>query len=225
MKKFLLVLAVALFSAGISFAQVSPPESVLEVTLQEETEQSVALKKDDYFSLRANRLYDAFLLLTLGVEWRVNNNIGIKLDGGFSHLGGETGKVQKIQFLNPEARWYFDADKKFYVGVSSNYAKYNTYGYLLGSFYPQTVGYNGYMGETGYQGSLWSVGATAGYQLKLLKSLLVDFNIGLGCTSLKYDSFNMIDRVRIYNKKNQSRTFWGPTQAGVSLVWAINANK
>ena len=227
MKKKLLVLAAVLLSVGVSFAQTSPPESVSTVILQEKTEltRSVAPKKDSYFSLRTNRLYDAFLILAIGAEWRANNDIGVKLDVGFSHWGAETGKVQKIRFLNPEVRWYLSADKKFYVGIGGSYGEYNTYGYLLGSFYSETVAQDGYIRNTGYQGSLWNVGVTAGYQLKLIKCLSLDFNLGLGCTSFKYDSFNMIERVRIYNKKDQTKKFWGPTQAGVSLVWAINAKK
>ena len=225
MKKVLLVLAVILFPTGTLFAQTSPPESVSEVTLQERTEQSVVLKKDSYFSLRTNRLYDAFLILAIGADWRMSDEIGVKLDVGFSHWGAETGKVQKILFLNPEVRWYLGTEKKFYVGIGGNYGKYNTYGYLLGSFYSETVAQDGYIRNTGYQGSLWNVGVTAGYQLKLIKCLSLDFNLGLGCTSFKYDSFNMIERVRIYNKKDQTKKFWGPTQAGVSLVWAINAKK
>ena len=225
MKKKLLILASVLFSTGVSFAQTSPPESVSEVSLQEKTEQSATPQKESYFSLRTNRLYDAFLLPTIGIEWRVNNNIGIKLDGSFSHWGKETGKVQKMRFLSPEVRWYLGASKKLYVGAGGNYGKYNTYGYLFGALYPETVGYGGYTGETGYQGSLWNMGVTVGYQLEITKCLSLDFNLGLGYTSLKYDSFNMIDHVRIYNKKDQSKGFWGPTQAGISLMWTINANK
>ena len=182
-------------------------------------------RKRPYFAVRTNLLYDVLLLPTLGVEWRMNNNIGVKLDVSFSHWGKETGKVQKMWFLNPEVRWYIGASKKFYVGASGNFGKYNTYGYLFGGLYPETTGYGGYTGYTGYQGRLWNAGVTGGYQLFLLRRFSLDFNLGLGYTSLKYDSFNMIDRVRIYNKKNQSKGFWGPTQAGVSLVWKIGANK
>ena len=212
MKKNLLILTAVLFSVGVSFAQTFPSKSA-------------ASEKKDYFSLRTNRLYDALLLPTLGVEWRANKDIGVKLDASFSHWGKETGKVQKMWFISPEIRWYLGEDKKFYVGASSNFGEYNTYGYLLGSFYPETTGYGDYIGDTGYQGKLWNVGATVGYQLFLLWNFSLDFNLGLGYTSLEYDSFNMIDRVRIYNKINQSKEFWGPTQAGISLVWKIGANE
>ena len=112
-------------------------------------------------------------------------------------------------------------DKRFYLGVGGNYGKYNTYGYLLGSLYPETTGYEGYTGKTGYQGSLWNAGLTTGYQLALTQCLALDFNLGLGYTKLEYDSFNIINETRVYNKQDQSKGIFGLTQAGVSLVWRI----
>lgn len=41
-------------------------------------------RKERSLSLRTNLLYDAFLLPTLGVEWRISHSIGLKLDGSFS---------------------------------------------------------------------------------------------------------------------------------------------
>lgn len=40
--------------------------------------------------VRTNLLYDAFLLPTLGVEWRVNRYVGIKVDGSLNYRGGST---------------------------------------------------------------------------------------------------------------------------------------
>ena len=60
-------------------------------------EASDKQKTPDYrFAVRTNVLYDAFLLPTLGVEWRMNENVGIKLDGSLAWWGGNHGKVQKI---------------------------------------------------------------------------------------------------------------------------------
>lgn len=41
------------------------------------------------FAVRTNVLYDAMLLPTLGVEWRVNRDLGIKLDGSLAWWGNE----------------------------------------------------------------------------------------------------------------------------------------
>ena len=166
------------------------------------------------FAVRTNALYDALLLPTLGVEWRLNENVGIRLDGSLSWWGGERGKVQKMWLVNPEVRWYLLRDKRFYAGVSGSYGEYNIYKYPLGSILSK---------DTGYQGKLWNAGLTVGYQLYLSRSFSIDFNLGLGYTRSEYDSFGVTDGMRVYKERNKTNNFWGPTQAGISLVWTIGS--
>lgn len=167
------------------------------------------------FAVRTNVLYDAFLLPTLGVEWRVNRDLGVKLDGSLAWWsGGSNGKVQKMWMLSPEVRRYLLDSKRFYVGLSGSYGEYNIYKYMLGGILSK---------DTGYQGSLWNAGAVVGYQLYLSRAFSVDFNLGLGYTRSEYDSYGVTDGVRVYKERNNSKHFWGPTQAGISLVWTIGS--
>lgn len=168
------------------------------------------------FALRTNLLYDAFLLPTFGVEWRVNRHVGIKLDYSGSRWGDEHGKVQKVWAVSPEVRWYLTPKKQFYVGVGGNYAEYNVYKYMLGGLFSS---------DTGYQGTLWSAGAVVGYQLPLSRSFAIDFNLGLGYTKSEYDSFNIVGDTRVYKDRDKTKNFWGPTQAGISLVWKIGGKQ
>lgn len=170
------------------------------------------LLKPYSFSVRTNLLYDLFLLPTLGIEWRVNPTISIKLDGSFSCWGSKKGKVQKIWILNPEVRWYPTSPENFYVGLAGNIGEVNIYKYMLGSMASK---------DTGYQGDLWGVGIVAGYELPILRDFAIDFNLGLGYTRFEYDSFNILEATRVYKGKDQSKNFWGPTQVGVSFVWKL----
>lgn len=77
------------------------------------------------FAVRTNVLYDAFLLPTLGVEWRVNRDLGVKLDGSLAWWSGSNGRYRRCG-CSPEVRWYLLRDKRFYAGVSGNYGEYNT---------------------------------------------------------------------------------------------------
>lgn len=186
-----------------------------------EVEQAVLLKatvpdKPYTLAVRTNLLYDAMLLPTIGVEWRINPSVGIKLDGSLAWWGGETDKVQKMWLLNPELRWYLLDNKRFYVGASGTYGEYNIYKYPLGNLLKD---------DTGYQGKLWNAGLTVGYQLYLSRSFSVDFNLGLGYTRSEYDSFTLTDKTRVYKERNKAKNFWGPTQAGISLIWTIGRNK
>ncbi|CAK7017579.1 MAG: hypothetical protein PARBA_00730 [Parabacteroides sp.] len=181
------------------------------------TERFTSESEQPYrFAVRTNVLYDAFLLPTLGVEWRVNENIGVRLDGSLSWWGGSTVKVQKVWLVNPEVRWYLLRNRRFYVGVSGNYGEYNLYKYALGGIVSK---------DTGYQGKLWNAGLTVGYQLYLSRDFSIDFNLGLGYTRSEYDSFGMTDAVRVYKERNKTKNLWGPTQAGINLVWTIGSNK
>lgn len=169
-----------------------------------------------HFAVRTNVLYDAMLLPTLGVEWRINPNIGVKFDGSLAWWGGETGKTMKVWLLNPEVRWYLLHNKRFYAGVSGSYGEYNIYKYMVGNILSK---------DTGYQGSLWSAGLTVGYQLYLSRCFSVDFNLGLGYVRSEYDSFGMIDGVRVYKDRDKSKSFFGPTQVGINLIWTIGGHK
>lgn len=187
-----------------------PEPQVIEPTVRATPSKPYCL------AVRTNLLYDAFLIPTLGVEWRVNRNVGIKLDGSRSWWGDEHGKVQKIWLLSPEVRWYLLDAKRFYVGVGGNYGEYNIYKGMLGGLFSD---------DTGYQGKLYGGGLTVGYQLYLSRAFSLDFNLGLGYTRLGYDSFTISNETRVYKDRNKTKNFWGPTQAGVSLVWTIGGRK
>lgn len=162
--------------------------------------------------VRTNLLYDAMLLPTLGVEWRISDRWGVKFDGSRSWWGDSHGKVQKIWMLSPEVRYYMGDARRWYAGATGNFGEYNIYKGMLGNLISK---------DTGYQGSFWNAGISAGYQLPLNKWLSLDFNLGLGYTHLSYDSFGLSNGVQVYKNKDRPKNFFGPAQAGVSLVWKI----
>ena len=219
LQKILLALLVwGIAATGNSFAQLprGVPDAIVSSPTNAVTPDGILPSKPYYFAVRTNMLYDAILLPTLGVEWRVNRDMGIKLDGSFGWWGNNSDKIQKVWFLNPEVRWYLLRDRRFYVGASGSYGEYNIYKYPVGSLFSK---------DTGYQGSLWSAGVTVGYQLCLSRHFSVDFNLGLGYARSKYDSFGMTDGVRVSKERDKSKNFFGPTQAGISLVWTFGNNK
>ncbi|MDR2909787.1 MAG: DUF3575 domain-containing protein, partial [Bacteroidales bacterium] len=103
--------------------------------------------------------------------------------------------------------------RRFYLGVGAAFSEYNVHRFPIGGILK---------GDFGHQGSLWNAGITTGYRLPLAGQLALDFNLGLGYTSFSYETFNIINRTRYYGGKKLSKDFWGPTQAGVNLVWTIN---
>ena len=103
----------------------------------------------------------------------------------------------------PEVRWYLGKEKRGYIGAM----------YKAGEF-------NYKFSETGRQGDLMGGGITGGYQLRLNRTLALDFSLGLGCLHAGYDKYMVIDGVRVRRGKG-TKDWWGPVRAGVTLVWAI----
>jgi len=194
------------------------PEPVVEKQPEPEItiSEPARLAKPYCLAIRTNLLYDAFLTPILGVEWRINESVGIKLDGSLTWWGDKKGKVQKMWLISPEARWYMGGAKRFYLGLGGNYSEYNIYKGMIGGMFPD---------DTGYQGKLYGGGLTVGYQLPLSKSFGIDFNLGLGYTHFEYDSFTVINETRVFKDKDKTKNSWGPTQAGISLVWTIGGDK
>ena len=74
--------------------------------------------------------------------------------------------------------------------------------------------------ETGKQGDLMGGGITAGYQLRQNKALALDFNLGLGYLNADFEKYEVIDGVRV-RRGNETKDWWGPINAGVTLVWKL----
>lgn len=200
----------------LSNAKELRPQSAGQENLQSVQHDDGTAGAPYCFALRTNLLYDAMLLPTLGVEWRINRDFSIKLDGSLSRWGGHRGELQKIWMLSPEVRRYLLRDRRFYVGVAANYGQYNLYGYPLGNLMKD---------DTGYQGHLWSAGFSVGYHLPVWRCLSADFNLGLGYTRSSYDSFTSPYGVRVIKQRDRKKNLWGPTQAGISLVWKVKGKK
>ena len=157
-----------------------------------------------HFALRANLLRWATLTPDLGLEWRINSSWSIVANGSWTSWSWN-GKDRRYALweVMPEVRYYIGGQKAWYVGAMFKAGEFN---YKLS--------------ETGKQGDLMGGGITGGYQLKLNKALSMDFNLGLGYLNTDYEKYKVIDGVRVRQGK-ESKDWWGPVSAGVTLVWTI----
>lgn len=157
-----------------------------------------------HFALRANLLRWATLTPDLGVEWRINRHVGIAVNGSWiSWSWDDKNRRYALWEVNPEVRYYIGKEKRGYIGAM----------YKVGQF-------NYKLSETGRQGDLMGGGITGGYQLKLNKALAIDFNLGIGYIHADTEKYTVIDGTRVRQGK-ESEDWWGPTSAGVTLVWTI----
>ncbi len=156
------------------------------------------------FSLRANLLRWATLTPDLGIEWRINRNISILVNGSWTSWSwDDKNRRYALWEVSPEVRYYIGMEKRGYIGAI----------YKVGEF-------NYKFSETGKQGDLMGGGITGGYQLKLNRALSLDFNLGIGCIHADYDKYEVIDGVRV-KCGSGSKNWWGPVSAGVTLMWKL----
>ena len=197
-----------------------PPTSKMMALFIDKVQQTWEKRFFLNLDLRTNLLYDVMLSPAVGFEWHINRNCGIKIDGSYSHWGSRHGWVQNVWLVNPEVRFYIKNTDLFYIGIGGNLGRINIYKGVTGSlFFPE---------DTGYQGSLFGGCISLGYKLILSRYFGCDFNLGLGFTHFKYDSFTVIDRQRVHQiikLKDITKNLLGPAQAGISLVWKLSGNR
>ena len=159
---------------------------------------------DTELSLRANLLRWATLTPDLGVEWRICPSWGIAVNGSWTSWSwNDKHRRYALWEVASEVRYYMGEKKAWYLGAMFKAGQFN---YKLS--------------ETGKQGDLMGGGITAGYQLRLNKALALDFNLGLGYLNADYEKYEVINGVRV-RRGNETKDWWGPTNAGVTLVWKL----
>ena len=159
---------------------------------------------DYHLSLRANLLRWVTLTPDLGLEWRINPSWGIAVNGSWTSWSwNDKDRRYALWEVAPEVRYYMGEKKAWYVGAMFKAGEFN---YKLSG--------------TGKQGDLIGGGITGGYQLRLNKALNLDFNLGLGYLNADFEKYEVIDGVRV-RRGNETKDWWGPINAGVTLVWKL----
>jgi len=159
---------------------------------------------DYHFSLRANLLRWTTLTPDLGLEWRICPSWGIAVNGSWTSWSwSDKDRRYALWEVAPEVRYYMGEKKAWYLGAMFKAGQFN---YKLS--------------ETGKQGDLMGGGITAGYHLRLNKALDLDFNLGLGYLNADFEKYEVIDDVRV-RRGNETKDWWGPINAGVTLVWKL----
>ena len=161
-----------------------------------------------HLSLRANLLRWATLTPDLGLEWRICPSWGIVVNGSWTSWSwNDKDRRYALWEVAPEVRYYMGEKKAWYLGAMFKTGEFN---YKLST--------------TGKQGDLMGGGITVGYQLRLNKALNLDFNLGLGYLNADFEKYEVIDGVRV-RRGNETKDWWGPINAGVTLVWKIGASR
>ena len=185
-------------------AEKAEAEKAAQQNTLADTPSETKITTDYHLSLRANLLRWATLTPDLGVEWRICPSCGIAVNGSWtSWTWSDKDRRYALWEVAPEIRYYMGEKKAWYLGAMFKAGQFN---YKLS--------------ETGKQGDLMGGGITTGYQLRLNKALALDFNLGLGYLNADFEKYEVIDGVRVRHG-NETKDWWGPINAGVTLVWKL----
>ena len=189
-------------------AEKAEAEKAAQQNTLADTPSETKITNDYHLSLRANLLRWATLTPDLGLEWRICPSWGIAVNGSWTSWSwSDKDRRYALWEVAPEVRYYMGEKKAWYLGAMFKAGQFN---YKLS--------------DTGKQGDLMGGGITAGYQLRLNKALDLDFNLGLGYLNADYEKYEVIDGVRV-RRGNETKDWWGPINAGVTLVWKIGASR
>ena len=190
--------------AGRRERQKAEAEKAAQQNTLADTPSETKITTNYHLSLRANLLRWATLTPDLGLEWRICPSCGIAVNGSWtSWTWSDKDRRYALWEVAPEIRYYMGEKKVWYLGALFKAGQFN---YKLS--------------ETGKQGDLMGGGITTGYQLRLNKALTLDFNLGLGYLNADFEKYEVIDGVRV-RCGNETKNWWGPINAGVTLVWKL----
>ena len=185
-------------------AEKAEAEKAAQQNTLADTPSETKITTDYHLSLRANLLRWATLTPDLGLEWRICPSWGIAVNGSWTSWSwSDKDRRYALWKVAPEVRYYMGEKKAWYLGAMFKAGQFN---YKIS--------------ETGKQGDLMGGGITAGYQLRLNKSLDLDFNLGLGYLNVDFEKYEVIDDVRV-RRGNETKDWYGPINAGVTLVWKL----
>ena len=167
-------------------------------------EGATASAKDYTLALRVNLLRWATLTPDLGLEWRVSPAWAILVRGSWTSWSwNDKARRYALWEVAPEARWYLGAKRRGYLGAM----------YKAGQF-------NYKFSTLGRQGDLMGGGLTGGYRFRLNDALSLDLHAAVGYLRVEYDRYEVTRGVRVARGRG-ARNWWGPIDAGVSLVWRL----
>ena len=171
------------------------------------------------FALKTNLLYWAAQFTpNLGIEFGLGRRTSLSITGGHNPYnlnddGTATDNKKLVHTsIRPEFRyWLCERYNGHFFGVSAFYNKFNVSGY--------DIPFADFKKEFRYQGYAVGGGFNYGYHLPLSKRWGLEFTVGVGVAVMDYKQYDC-ERCGDYLEK-QTKTYFGPTNAGINLVFMI----
>lgn len=166
-------------------------------------------------AIKTNVLYWATTTPNIGLEFGLDRRLTLDIAGGYNPWTLDKAANTKIKhwMVMPEFKyWLCERFNGHFFGLHTGYAFYNISGIHI-PFQPKTTA------NHRYQGWATGVGLSYGYSWILNERWNIEANIGFGYVYSEYDKYDCATCGRF--KGSQDKHYFGPTQAGVSLIYII----
>ena len=175
----------------------------------------------DKIAVKTNLLYGIGTFTpNIGVEIALGERTTLDVSGAYNWFnpdGKRSNNKKLVHWLvQPEFRYFLcERFNGHFFGFHALFSQYNIGGHEL----PMLFG----KGSENYRhhGNAYGGGFSYGYQLLLGKRWNLEFNVGVGYMRMEYDRYDYTTCGELKNK-SQTKNYFGPTKAGITLVFLIN---
>ena len=165
--------------------------------------------KDLRIALKSNALYDLLLVPNIGIEVPVMDNWSVAANWMYAWWKSDSNN------------WYHriyggDLEIRRWFGNQTDLT-----GWHIGT-YAQMLTYDFEFGGNGELADRWTYGAgmAMGWSKNIAPKLNLDFTLGIGYLTGEYKEYKPEDDCYVW-QSTKNRKWFGPTKAGVSLVWLL----
>lgn len=183
----------------------------LAATVEEKaTAQNVQSKEEEAMqrlAIKTNLLYDAILMPSLEVEYRINDRWSVNLEGDMAWWKNDgKHKYYQLATISPEGRYWFKTRKPWhghYIGLFGGFTWYDLEN-----------------GKRGYKGEAEMAGLSYGYMWPIGKRISLETGVGIGFLHTRYEEYLPLEGHYVYQQTKQTNYF-GPLKLKLALVWRL----
>ena len=192
---------------SVSYTGPASVECISPVEYDSHVQKPAPIPYDPLYRLavKTNLLYYAALMPNIEVEYLVNDNWSVSLEGNVAWWGKySNNKSYRLAIISPEVRRWIRPRAPWhglYVGAFAG-----------GGWYDFQNGGNGYRGEGGMGG------LSVGYMWPLGRHLSLEAEFGAGYLYTRYKEYMPVGGHHVY-QRTKDLNYFGPLKVKFSLVW------
>lgn len=191
-------------------ATVEETATAQNVQSKEAAEEAVPLEEEEAvqrLAIKTNLLYDAILMPSLEVEYRINDRWSVNLEGDMAWWKNDgKHKYYQLATISPEGRYWFKTRKPWhghYIGLFGGFTWYDLEN-----------------GKRGYKGEAEMAGLSYGYMWPIGKRISLETGVGVGFLHTRYEEYLPLEGHYVYQQTKQTNYF-GPLKLKLALVWRL----